>query len=370
MKIALCVGTLHVGGTETQLVRLASELSAQGHDVKVFAVAEGGPLSETLDQAGVPWEVFGYTGLRFRDECGRRRPRVAIDELRKVARFWSALRAFRPDVCHAFLYWSYILSLPGAVFARVPVRVIGRRGSAPEIKRARVVHVALRRLAAGCSHVVVSNAALSPEVLEREHLPGRKLRVIPNAVDIPTERIADPACEPAVGALVANLIKYKGHDDLLAAMATLDTPPLVRLIGEGPERQRLEREIERLALADRVILEGHRPHAAAVFSEVQFALLTSQHEGLPNAVLEAMAAGLPVIATAVGGVPELIDHEVNGLLIPPGDPVALARAISILSGDADRRVEYGRAGRAKALRYNWEACRDAHLSLYGELLNV
>jgi glycosyltransferase involved in cell wall biosynthesis len=170
--------------------------------------------------------------------------------------------------------------------------------------------------------------------------------------------------------MVANLIAYKGHADLLAALTMLESRPVIRLIGEGPERHQLEREIRRLELSDVVQLEGHLPQAAEIFREVQFALLTSHHEGLPNALLEAMAAGLPVIATAVGGVPELVDHEKTGLLVPPSDPVALAQAIAIMSSDTERRVEYGRAARAKALRYSWERCREAHLSVYEELLRA
>ncbi len=119
----------------------------------------------------------------------------------------------------------------------------------------------------------------------------------------------------------------------------------MHLVGEGPERERLERIVAELDLGDVVTFEGFVPDAAGRFADAQFSVLPSHNEGLPNAVLESMAYGVPVIATAVAGVPELIDDDVDGLLVTPGDSKALAAAIERLTADPTLRVRLGAAAR-------------------------
>ena len=150
------------------------------------------------------------------------------------------------------------------------------------------------------------------------------------------------AVEPPVGLMVANLISYKGHEDVITALSLLDDPPTVRFVGEGRERARLERLVEAANLGDRVIFEGSVPDAALLFQDAQFGILASHEESLPNCVLEAMAAGVPMVATSVGGVPELLEDEVNGLLVPPRAPEALAHAIERLVAGSRTACPLGR----------------------------
>jgi glycosyltransferase involved in cell wall biosynthesis len=191
--------------------------------------------------------------------------------------------------------------------------------------------------------------------------------VIANGVDVPPVA-TDVRGEPAVGLMVANLNPWKGHADLVAAMQLLGSPPRIRCIGAGVEADRLHALVREVGLSDRVVFEGAVLDAAGEFAGVEFGVLASHREGLPNAVLEAMAVGVPMVATAVGGVPELITDEVDGLLVPPHDPAALAAAIGRMATDRALRVRLGEAARRTAEAYAWDACADRHLELYENVL--
>jgi glycosyltransferase involved in cell wall biosynthesis len=193
--------------------------------------------------------------------------------------------------------------------------------------------------------------------------------VIPNGVDIP-ETATDVRGADPVGVMIANFQPAKGHLNLVEALRIVDRPPLIRLLGDGVERPRIEAAIAAAGLGGTLRLEGRLPDAAAQLAHVQFCVQPSNDEGLPNAILEAMAAGVPVVATRVGGIPELIHDGVDGLLVPPGDPAALAAAIARLASDEALRVRLGAAARERARAFSWEACTDQHVRLYEELLRA
>lgn len=367
MKIAFVIGSLEVGGTETQVCRLAAELQRRGHQVMVLVLTGTGPLASQLESEGVEWKPVGYEGLRFRNEEGKFRPWVVISELAKFRHLINAFRDLRPDVCHAFLYWAYVIALPLAWVTRVPVRLSGRRG----LTRPRghnIFYRSLEGISNLFAHRITANAeAVAADVVLNESVKRSKIVVIPNGVDIPP-LASDAGLDPPVGLMVANLIGYKGHLDLVNALSLLDRPPVIRLIGEGPERNSIQSQIEAKGLAHVLILEGHAPNAARLWTTVQFGVLTSHEEGLPNAVLEAMAAGVPMVATRVGGVPDLLENGTNGFLVSPGNAAELSDAISKIATDSELRTKLGEAAREKALKYSWSACTDRHLDLYEQIL--
>ncbi|GAB2821402.1 glycosyltransferase family 4 protein [Actinoallomurus bryophytorum] len=367
LRIALSIGSLQVGGTESQLVKLASRLAGRGHDVHVIVVCRGGPYEANLRSLGIPTRVFGYGGLRLRDETGRRSLRVLITETRKLLAIWSHLRRLRPDVCHAFLFTCYTHVLPLAWAAGVPVRVNGRRGAAPP-RPTGLLRAVLDFIGHHSSTLYLTNCRAQAERLVREEkVPPHRVEVIANGVE-PHERRADPSRRPARGIVVANLIAYKGHADLIEALALLATPPPLSLIGEGSERDRLTELIGARGLDDVVTLAGAVPDARDLLEHYEFAVLPSHGEGMPNAVLEAMAAGLPVIATAVGGVPEIVSDGVTGILVPARAPADLAAAIEAIAGDPLLRSRMGTAGREHAERLSVDECAVRHESVYRTLL--
>jgi L-malate glycosyltransferase len=285
-----------------------------------------------------------------------------------IGEFWQALWRFRPDVCHAFLGWATMFGIPGAAIGRIPVRIAGRRGL-PSGPRLEPHWLATRRLSVLCSHAIVANSrAVALAVGRAEPAARRKLHVIPNGVDMPVA-VANVAAQPAEGLMVANLIDYKGHRDLIEALSQLPNPPVVRLVGDGRERRALTALVSARGLAHAVTFEGAIPRARELFARAQFGVLASHEEGMPNAILEAMSYGVPVIATAVGGVPELVRDGVDGLLVPSNSPAQLAAAIARLAGDAALRLNLGASARSRAREFSWTRCVTAHEDLYYGLMN-
>jgi glycosyltransferase involved in cell wall biosynthesis len=367
LRIVLSIGSLQVGGTESQLVKLAARLAARGHDVHVMAVCHGGPYEESLRNLGIPTRVFGYGGLRLRNGTGKRSPRVLVAETRKLLAMWSHLRRLRPDVCHGFLFTCYTHVLPLAWAAGVPIRVNGRRGASPPTPTG-LLRAVLDFIGHHSSTLYVTNSRAQAERLVREeNVPAHRVEVIANGVE-PHEKHADPSRRPARGIVVANLIAYKGHADLIEALAVLRTPPPLCLVGEGPERGRLTELIRARGLEHVVTLAGAVPDARDLFEHYEFAVLPSHGEGLPNAILEAMAAGLPVIATAVGGVPEIVSDGITGILVPARAPAELAAAIETVAGDPLLRSRMGTAGREHAARLSVDECAARHETVYRTLL--
>lgn len=384
MRIVFVTGSLEIGGAETQMVRLAAELVERGHWVHVICVVQAGPLTEDLERAGVTWELgdwlvgsrwglpanFDSYGLLLRELISLpTKPVRQIHRARRIRQMWRHLDELEPDVCHALLPGAIRTMMIGAWLHKVPARVGGRRSLSSVEDR----HVGLSALTAVtnlCTSLVIANSnEVAADARRVEWIRPRRIEVVFNGVEIP-EATADVGGDEPLGLVVANLRPAKGHVDLLEAMAQLDSPPRMHFLGDGPHREAVEAAVVRLGLTHRVVLEGQVPGAAKRYLDAQFAVLPSHVEGLPNAVLEAMAAGLPVIATDVGGVRDLMEHGVHGLVVPPHRPDLLAQALRQLLEDEELRRRLGAAARARALEFAWSACTDRHLDLYEELVAV
>jgi len=215
---------------------------------------------------------------------------------------------------------------------------------------------------------VVCNAPhLREEILDQLRLDPGRVRVIPNGVDLPGWR-SDTSGQPARGVVVANFHDYKGYDVLLESLTRVTEPVTVHLCGTGDVRAEMQALAGRLGLDPMVTFVEPPADVPAELRAAQFGVHPSRTEGLSNAILEQMAAGLPVIASDVGGNPVLVEDGVNGLLVPVGDPVALAAAITTLAADPARRARMGEESRRRAASLSWDACTGAHVALYEELL--
>ena len=169
---------------------------------------------------------------------------------------------------------------------------------------------------------------------------------------------------------VGRLRAPKDFITLARALARLEPGSFrASLVGDGPDRSMIEAELEQLGLGDRVRLLGDRSDVPRLLAAADVFVCSSRSEGMPVSIIEAMAVGLPVVASAVGGVPEMVDDERTGLLVAPGAAAALADALARLIGDRTLREQMGRAGRKDALqRYDLPPFRRAHLELYARLL--
>jgi glycosyltransferase involved in cell wall biosynthesis len=273
--------------------------------------------------------------------------------------FVRVLRAERPAVFHAHLpapltgkYGLVAAALSGVAAVVATAHLLD--DTRPEW-RTRLNH----RLAAACvSRYLAVSEGVARRLRIHFRVPERKIQVVRNGVDAERfRRAADPGLRASLAGggerpivlTIARLDPQKGHVHLLAAAA--EVPDAVFLLaGEGGERPRLEAQARALGIAGRVRFLGHRDDVPELLAACDLLVLPSLYEGLPLSVLEAMAAGRPVVATAVGGTDEAVVHGETGLLVPAAAPAALAEAIRHLLGDPVRAARLGQAGRARASR--------------------
>jgi glycosyltransferase involved in cell wall biosynthesis len=351
IRVLSVVDNMDVGGTELNAVRTAERLDRDRYDLQVACLRADGPLLARYEQAGVPVHVFPLGSL------------LAPQAHRQGRRLMKMLKTMAIEVVHTHDVYTNIFATPWARWAGVPL-VIGSRRWWQDVNRP--AHRMLNRWSYRAAHRVLANSPSVGELLVREEgVPRDKLLVIPNFVDddafAPMDAVSVTATRDALGiskgelvvGVVANLRPVKDHATLLRAAARLlggGTWPTVRfvLIGEGPCRTALEAQAESAGIRARVSFAGGRAHQPGVQQLFDIAVLCSTGEGFPNTVVEAMAAGRPVVATRVGGVQDAVLPGETGLLVPPGDDAALATALDSLLRDLGRREAMGRAGRARA----------------------
>ncbi len=349
VKVLYVIGTLDVGGTERQLVELAGRLDRSRFEPVVCCLTARGVLADALERAGVRVHVAGYHGL-------------TIANLRALARFLRIVRAERPGVVHGFLFWAYVLGAFAARVSRVPAVVASRR-SLSHFKAGTPHYRLLERVANRLTDLVVANSeAVRRDAIDTERLPPEKVRVVYNGLDLDSYRGApDPATRRAldipdqapVVLVVANFIAYKAHQDFMEAWAPIvrTTPGAVAvLVGEGPTRSDIEALARELGIEHAVRFAGRRMDVPDLLAASDLLVHPSLQEGFSNAILEAMAAGKPVVATAVGGNVEAVVDGQTGFLVPPADAPALTDAVRRVLCDADLRRTLGEAARDRAAR--------------------
>jgi glycosyltransferase involved in cell wall biosynthesis len=320
IPIAFFLTSFDPGGTEHQMTELICRLNRRLFDVHVAALRVDGALGARLDAAGVPIAHFPIRSLK------------SPAALRQMVRFAAWCRDLDIQAVHACDFYANVFALPGAALARVPVRIGARRDVfMPERTPAQQ---RLQRLAYQLAHRIVANSAAAVDRLMEEGVANERIANIANGIDL--SRFAAGATNPRlpgsrrVITTVANLRPGKGHDVLLNAAARVARriPDVqFQIVGDGSERRQLEQQAATLRISAQVSFLGHRGDVPAILQHSDVFAFPSFMEASPNAVIEAMAAGLPIVATRVGGIPELIEDGRNGLLVPPGDDRALAAGL-------------------------------------------
>jgi L-malate glycosyltransferase len=350
LRVALCIDSLAVGGTELNAVRTAERLRERGMDVVMLVLRPEGPLLERCKEAGIPVMAF---------------PIPPLGNVRSLARGVALVRLLRRleiDLVHTQDRYSNAFVVPWARVAGLRV-LASRRWW--DVHPSRALGLA-NRLAYRLAHGVVTNSPPVADLVCRvDGVRPEKVHVVRNFLDeaflaMPSAgtrtelraRLGLPADSLVVGC-VANLRPVKDHRTLLAALARVAPrwPDLVLcLVGEGELAPDLRQQADRLGVTDHVMFAGSRSGPVNWHAAFDISVLTSLSEGSPNTVIEAMAAGRPVVATDVGGTPDVVRHEHTGFLVPARAPEALAEALDRLLADGALRAAMGREGRAEAVR--------------------
>ena len=270
------------------------------------------------------------------------------------------------DLVHAHLSMSELLA--AACVPRATPIVASRRGRTLGYED-RPLFRAWEALAHRRVRLMICNSEELARFTLSHDLGPPPITVISNGVDL--ERFArSPLPREPVVAVVANLNSYKRHDLFLRGFDLASRRiPAARaiLVGDGPERRRLEKLAAELGIAERVTFLGRLADPRSAVSEARVVSLTSLHEGLPNALLEAMAMGRPVVATEVGGVPELVDDGVEGFLVG-NDPVDLGERLAVLLTNDGTAETMGERARARAERFGWDDVIERTHEVYRRVL--
>jgi glycosyltransferase involved in cell wall biosynthesis len=380
MKILLLTTLMEAGGAQKALLQLARGLRQRGHDVTVVTMYDKvGIIPHFERRFGLPIQ-----NLRMKRIAGNRFIATPGAVAGGLWRMYQTMRHGHFDVLQTFCHYSNIIGQPVGALARIPIRVASQRNRLDAVPR--IVRVADRLIAnSPIPHRMVAVSESNRRYcIETQRIRAEKLLVIENGIDpgdlsppVPAEidrlraelGVAGPNF---VVTMVGRLHPQKDHDCLLRAVAAVagDLPSMrVLLIGDGRLRDQIAERIAMLGLGARVQLLGERRDVAALLALSDLFVLPSRWEGMPNAVLEAMSASLPVLATRVDGIVDVVQDGKTGVLVQPGDDRALAAELLAFGRDPARRRALGSAGRRRIeLAYSLNAFVDGFERLYLSLL--
>jgi L-malate glycosyltransferase len=371
-KVFFLLDSLNVGGTETQAVELALRLDPERYDVTLGCLRVRGPLLQKLTGSNVSLrEFFPQGGF---DSPG------GIYQMFRLAFF---LRKSGFQIVHSHDLYANMLGIPAAVLARTPVIISSRRdlGHLEWYQGKR--RVWLRRLQSFSAIVLANAEAIRESLVAEDGFAPEKVRVIYNGIDV--DRFATASRDRnwlVLGAeqekwivLVGNMHSdVKGHPWLIeAAVAIAREFPQVRflLAGDGVQRANFERQVADRGLQANFSFLGRREDVPQILACGDIAVLPSKAEGLPNAVLEYLAAGLPTVASRVGGNSEIVQDGITGLLVPPEDSSALAEALLRLLRDPNAAASMGtRAREFVSANFSFKRMIENTDQLYSELLRL
>jgi glycosyltransferase involved in cell wall biosynthesis len=332
-RLVFLLQDLKFGGTQRQTLELARRLDPVRFQVEIWLLAAGEDLAPVARRHGIPVIKLGgreRVGPAALARLGRRLASGAVDALLPLT--------VVPNI------WGRVLGR----LARVPL-IVGncRGGGAPRRQHE-------RRLWPLAHHILCNSRSIKSVLTETCGVPEDRLSVIVNGVDTAYfQPAAAPLAGPPQVLCVARMVPDKDHDTLIEAFrlaAQAHQESELWLVGDGPRLAEVRDLTRRLLPEGKVRFLPPREDLRPLLHQAALLVLSSKTEALPNVVLEAMAAGLPVVATRVGGVPELVVPGRTGWLVNPGDGPALAAALSRALADGETRQAWGRAGRERALR--------------------
>jgi glycosyltransferase involved in cell wall biosynthesis len=361
VRVLLAITDSHIGGTERVVSLLARNLDRSRYEPAVLSVKPAGDMAREVAAAGI--EVVSLDL-----DSGGWRGALLVPGL--IRRTEEIIRAGGFGLVHSFLFAANLIG-----------RFAARRAGVPNISSIRAEETSRPRLLveratrSRVDRYLVPSEYIAADASRRAGIPRSVIVVVANAVVPPSGR--GFRLRPLLGVgpglrltgFVGRLHRQKGVDTLLKAWAYLppDGRGVLVMIGDGPERASLERLAASLGVTESVRFPGWMKGARDLLGELDLFVLPSRYEGTPNGILEAMAAGVPVIAAAVSGVPEMVEDGVTGRLVPPDDPVALAAALAGSRGDEETRMMVA-AARRRVLERTPEGMAARVADLYDDVL--
>ena len=374
-RILHLINNFEVGGTERQAVELLKRIDRNRFDIHLAALSKLGPLYSEI--ASYFPEICEFPVRGFYN----------LNALRQLLRLRDLLIQEGIRILHAHDFYAGMIGSIAAKIAGVKV-IACQRHLRLSNRRAHLWGTNLiNRLA---DHVLVNSNPIRDHIIASTSSCAPKIVVIENGLELPDKadesslalsrsRRKDALCRelglPSTTKLVgilARLQPVKGHRLFIEAASLLarhDRPVHFILIGDGPLRSEIQAQAVNLGIDDRVHFLGERTDGRLLISSVDLAVMSSLHEGLPNALMEAMAAGVPVVATAVGGITELVSHRETGYLVPPGDARALAHQMMVALRDSETSSAIALQGKSKMIeRFGMRRMIDSVQSLYDDIL--
>jgi glycosyltransferase involved in cell wall biosynthesis len=334
-----------IGGVQVHVRDLATALAARGHETVVLTGGQG-PYTDALRSAGIPTVFLKHLAAAINP----------YRDTRALAEIYAALRRVQPDLVS-------VHSSKAAILGRIATRLLGLPvvftahgwNFTPGIaRREAVVYRWIEQLASPLASQAISVSEFDRKLsIDEKVFSADRIITIHNGMpDIDPSLRADPGRSPVRFLMIARFEPQKDHPTLFQALAPLSPAPWqLDLIGDGPLLPQAQAMARELGLSERIRFWGQRMDVAQRLAEAQVAVLSTNWEGFPRSILEAMRAGLPVVASAVGGIAESVHDGVNGFVVPRGDPDALRTRLKQLLDDSALRTRMGSQGRERYERH-------------------
>jgi glycosyltransferase involved in cell wall biosynthesis len=380
VRVLQLIDGFAMGGAERIVLMLARHSDPERFEVIPCALHRSGPLEEEMKAAQIPYRILGMQRRSLLTG-----PLFVADVMRILSALTRTIRELAIDVVHTHLTESTLLGVLASrgagcrVCASLHNVVIDRKRGRLSPRRW-LMGAAINNVFSKADRIVSVSEEVAQAALQNTKIPRGKMVTIPNAVDSSRFRSCSDRnflraglglpVDRAILITVGRLTRQKGYTHLLAALSQIPATrrPLTLLVGEGEERQLLERQAIELGLAFDVRFLGNRRDVPDLLAAADVFVLSSIWEGLSLALLEAMAAGLPAVVTSVGGNVEVIEDGRSGLIVPPSDEPALAAALVTMLDQPLRRTEMGEGARKRFhARFSLRGFIEAHERLYQEL---
>jgi len=370
IKILYIITSSGIGGAERILYYTATGLNYNKYDIAVCSLKNKGEIARALEKQGIEVCCLHMGGRESFLGC--------LSSIIALVRLFPYLIRIRPTIVHSFLFRANILARIAGYLTGIPIIISSVRVMGGEKKYFHYVEMITSFMV---DHYVTVSESVKRYIIDKSKISAEKISVIYNGVNIKSQDNSyeqNPKMpfkienKDRILMTVGRLHKQKGHCYLIQAVSKVRKEfPKVKLLltGEGEEENNLKKLVKSLDLTNEVIFAGLSSDIEGILPMAELFILPSLWEGFPNALLEAMAAGKPVVATKVGGIPEIVVHGETGILIPPRDTDALAIAIIDLLQNRLKEKDMGEAGRIRAAkRFSIYKMIEKTENLYQELL--